>query len=399
MSQTQALANEQLRHVLIFRNTLLPFSETFIAAQASALTTFEPVYVGMRRAPGLDLGDHSVVVCNEGGLAGRAMELRCRLLGPAAALIGRLSQYFPHLIHAHFGPDGANALSFADALRIPLITTFHGWDVTVQDTALPRSLPQMLYRSRRTQLQRRGALFLGVSEFIRKRLIDQGFPSDRTITHYTGVDLERFSPGPAGEREDVILFVGRLTEKKGAPLLLRAFTLLAQRHAQFELVLIGDGEERPVLEADAKAAGIRCRFLGKQPPSEVMRWMRRARLLSVPSITASNGDAEGFGMVFAEAQACGTPVVSFASGGIPEAVRHGDTGLLAPEGDWETLSRYLEQLLTDSVLWQRYSDAGRRFVSECFDLRKQTARLERIYSGVIAEYGIALTGDRGKETL
>ncbi|GAC1359806.1 MAG: hypothetical protein NVSMB3_07500 [Acidobacteriaceae bacterium] len=112
--------------------------------------------------------------------------------------------------------------------------------------------------------------------------------------------------------------------------------------------------------------------------------MRRARLLSVPSITAANGDAEGFGMVFAEAQACGTPVVSFASGGIAEAVRHGETGLLAPEGDWQTLSYYLGQLLTDADMWERFSEAGPRFVAGCFDVRRQTARLEEIYGGVIS---------------
>ena len=78
----------------------------------------------------------------------------------------------------------------------------------------------------------------------------------------------------------------------------------------------------------------------------------------------------------------GLPVVSFASGSIPEAIAHGQTGLLAREGDTEILATYLITLLTDVGLWDRMSGAGVQHVRKHFDLRRQTARLEDLYDSV-----------------
>ena len=88
-------------------------------------------------------------------------------------------------------------------------------------------------------------------------------------------------------------------------------------------------------------------------------------------------------MVFAEANALGLPVASFASGGIVESVAHQETGLLAPERDWEALGRYISQLLEDSDLWNRMSRAGERRVRARFDLTVQTRKLEDLYEEVL----------------
>ena len=81
----------------------------------------------------------------------------------------------------------------------------------------------------------------------------------------------------------------------------------------------------------------------------------------------------------------GLPVASFASGGIPEAVEHGVTGLLAPERDVNVLANNILMLLTNASLWHRYSQAGRERVERLFDLRKQTAKLESIYQELLVE--------------
>lgn len=88
-------------------------------------------------------------------------------------------------------------------------------------------------------------------------------------------------------------------------------------------------------------------------------------------------------MVFAEAQAIGLPVASFSSGGVPEAVLHGETGLLAAEGDWRALARNILLLLENDELWRRMSEAGQKRMRECFDLTKQTAKLEQIYGNLL----------------
>jgi glycosyltransferase involved in cell wall biosynthesis len=181
-----------------------------------------------------------------------------------------------------------------------------------------------------------------------------------------------------------VLFVGRLVEVKGCEFALRAFGELAQAVPGARLVIIGDGPLRPELESQSEAFRSRCTFLGSQPRSMVREWMNRARVLCAPSGRNEAGNAEGFGMVFAEAQGMGLPVVSFASGGIPEAVADGETGFLAPEGKWQELVQPLRRLLEEDDLWNRFSEAGERRVAAEFDLANQTTRLESIYDSVIA---------------
>src|SRR5207245_202670 len=129
---------------------------------------------------------------------------------------------------------------------------------------------------------------------------------------------------------------------------------------EIELVIIGDGPQRQQLEILAQEKLTRFRFLGLQPASVVRQWMNRAKVFSVPSVTVASGAEEGFGMVFAEAQAMECPVVSFSSGGIPEAVGHEETGLLAKERDVETLSQHILLLMKNDRLWKRMSEAGRQ---------------------------------------
>jgi glycosyltransferase involved in cell wall biosynthesis len=112
--------------------------------------------------------------------------------------------------------------------------------------------------------------------------------------------------------------------------------------------------------------------------------MNRASVFCVPSVIAASGDSEGFGMVFLESQSMGLPVVSFSTGGIPEAVEHGITGFLAPPKDDASLAGHIAQLLTSRETWTRLSGAGRERVRREFDVYQQTKKLERIYSDLLA---------------
>jgi glycosyltransferase involved in cell wall biosynthesis len=280
--------------------------------------------------------------------------------------------------------DATHVMPLAHALKVPLIVTFHGWDATVREEVFRRrSLALNLYVRRLPQLAINAALVLCVSEFIRRKVLAKGFPVDKTIVHYTGIDLKKFVPDPSVKRQPVVLFVGRLVEKKGCEYLIRAMEKVQKNIEGAELVVIGDGPLRRQLELEASARLRAFRFLGGCGSEVVREWMNKASVFSTPSVVARSGDAEGFGMVFAEAQAMGLPVASFASGGIPEAVEHGVTGMLAPERDVDALANNL--LLTNQAMWQRFSDAGQERVKRLFDLHKQTAKLEAIYQEVIEE--------------
>ena len=365
---------------LIFRIQLLPRSETFITTQAAVLQQFSSFFVGWRRMQGQDLPAGQSWVANEGGILGTLGELRYRALGPSRKLLRQLRAKDPRLVYAHFALDGYAAMPLAKALNVPLVTALHGYDVTMTDDAIGRTRLGRNYLAGRKDLQRDGALFLACSEYVRQRAIEIGYPPDRTLVHYLGMDVRRFHPEPQTPREPIVLFVGRLVEKKGCEVLIRAMATVQQSHSDVELVVIGDGPLRASHVAEAARLGVRCRFLGAQPPAVVVDWMSRARIFSVPSVVASTGDAEGFGIVFLEAQAMELPVVSTRSGGIPEAVADHETGLLVEEQNPEQLAAAISRLLADTDLWLRFSLAGRHRAVEHFDHRLQTAKLETLFA-------------------
>lgn len=366
---------------LIYCDHLLPYSATFVRSQAEALKHFTPHYIGCRLIKGLSLPAERTSVISQGGISGKVSETFYKLWGmPPAPFVHTLKAIKPSLLHAHFGPDGLRALPLARQLRLPLVVTFHGYDATVKDEYARRSsLSHRTYLKQKSLLQQEARIFIAVSEFIKKKLLDQGFPSNKIFVHYVGVDTTTFTPDPGIPREPVVLFVGRLVEKKGCEYLIRAMGEVQRVQPEAELVVIGDGPLRSDLEKLSKETLKRYRFLGAQSPETVRSWMNRAKVFSVPSIIAESGDAEAFGIVFAEAQAMGLPVVSFASGGIPEAVAHGKTGFLAAERDWQSLASSIVKLLDDSALWDSFSQTGRERIQAAFDLHQQTRALETIY--------------------
>lgn len=372
------------RPVLIYRDHLLPASETFIRAQGEHLEHFVAHYAGSRTVPGLQLPVERTLVVNSGGPIGKLKEAAFKTWGIAPAFIGESEKISPVLIHAQFGVGGALALPLQRRLRIPMLVTFHGFDATMKDEfALKSFYGHRVYLRRRETLKRETSQFLAVSQFIRRKMIDQGFPEGKILVHYVGIDTKLFQPDMSMRREPVVLFVGRLVEVKGCEYFLRAAKAVQAAMPHVELVVIGDGPLRPGLETLARSLRLRVRFLGTRPSDQVRSWMNRAKVFCVPSITVESGASEGFGMVFAEAQAMGLPVVSFDNGGIPEAVAHQETGFLVSERDAAGLTDGILRLLGDQALWNRFSHAGRERVRTRFDLTTQTRLLESIYEDVL----------------
>jgi glycosyltransferase involved in cell wall biosynthesis len=370
---------------LIFRDWLLPYSETFILSQAEALVAFRPVYVGSRRIGQIDPPVERTIVVNDGGVGGRLRELAFKLTTrPPSKFLEALRQYSPRLLHAHFGPDGVRSLGIKRALGIPLVVTFHGSDANVLDSHM-RDMPFGFrqYVRHRAELVDASARVIAVCQFVRKQLLDRGFREDRTIVHHVGVDTKLFSHDPQVERERIVLFVGRLHENKGCRYLIDALSSVQQRIPEVELVVIGDGPERAALEAHAAQALGRYRFLGRRTHDDVRWWLDRAWVVGLPSVTIASGAAEGLPTVATEGQSMGVPVVGFATAGIPEVVEHGVTGLLAPERDVTTLGSNLVEVAEHPDLWHTMSANARARMEREFDLERQTHRLEEIYREVL----------------
>lgn len=369
-----------LPRVVIFRSELLPGSETFIREQAEALRRFEPIYAGLKQArSGLPHSAKSVLLEGSGTSFSSLRRSIYQITGYAPAFKSHIEEMRPSLIHAHFALDGVAALPLANHLNLPLVVSLHGYDVTSSDRSLRTSTTGTLYLLRRPQLWERAHTFLCVSNFIRDKAIEAGFPESKLLVHYTGVNCDHFAKSDA-PRDRSVLFVGRLVEKKGCQFLLDAIAEVSEVLPGTSLTVIGDGPLRSRLQEQASQLHIPVRFLGALPASEVRDAMSRASIFCVPSVRADNGDSEGFGMVFAEAQAMGTPVVSFHHGGIPEAVDDGNTGLLVPERDAKALAAAIIRLLSDAALWTSFSANGPVRIREKFSLESQTRSLEDIYS-------------------
>jgi glycosyltransferase involved in cell wall biosynthesis len=367
--------DEQKAVVAIFRSAVFNPSERFIQDQAAALTRWRPVVVG------LEVKGEMLPRLREAIVTKSARErVSFHLRGRGGLIEAKLRATRPALIHAHFGTDGLLVLPLARALVVPLITSLRGYDVTRSDGALLRSGRPiwMRYALGKKRLQRGGALFLAVSDALRKQAIARGFPEERTITHYNGVDLDRFQPGQAPAEPGLILHVGRLVEKKGTKVLIEALTGLADA----KLVIIGDGPLRGALERQARALGERVRFLGELPSDDVAQWMRRASVLAAPSVIAADGDAEGLPNVVVEAAASGLPVVSTIHSGIPEAIEDGVSGFLVPEGDAGALAARLTELLESEPLRREVGVAARSLAERKFSRQMLTERLESIYDEV-----------------
>jgi colanic acid/amylovoran biosynthesis glycosyltransferase len=377
------------RTVAIFADPLLAPTLTFIPAQGKVMKRFKPCYVGpqLGTAEGLELlRERTVVISSRRTPLGRLREIPFRFAGWSPGFFRRVKQLRPALIHAHFGPAAVEALPLARWLGIPLIANFHGGDATVEANYMLRSEHYMHRRfwRRREDLVRQASLLLTCSEFIRSELIHKGFPKSQILVHYIGIDTEFFSPDPAIPREPVVLYVGSLVPCKGLLTLIQAMVEVQKRVPDVELVVIGDGSMRAEAETMAGRVLRKFRFFGYKPASFVRQWMNCARVFCMPSHRAADGSLEGFGLAFAEAQAMELPVVSFAAGGIPEAVQDGNTGILCSEGDAPALVRSLVLLLQDEPIWKAMSHAARHRVCREFDLRRCTNKLEDIYESVLS---------------
>jgi len=375
--------------VTAFVEWYLEPAQTFIFRQMTGLPGCIVQFASRYRVPGHPYPEDKVRffglpgVDHRGHCAWRLKRLRQRVSRRYAWLRWKersrlravLEEFDPHLMHAHWAPDAMLAVDACLALDIPLIVQFHGYDVSrlARDPIYVRSL-RLLFRQM--------ALGITVSDHMKQLLLDLGCPSARIRRHYIGVPDEFFAKGarraPAGRV--ILLQVGRLAEVKGHRFALAAVAKVRGSRA-INLRILGDGELRGVIERqiqDLEISG-NVEVLGFRDPAEVVREMRDAHALILPSSTARDGGVEGLPTVAVEAMASGLPVIGTRHGGIPEALRYTEADWLAQEGDVEGLANRIERLASDAGLWRRLSEEGRRIAQEYFHLPTQNLRLETLY--------------------
>jgi colanic acid/amylovoran biosynthesis glycosyltransferase len=281
------------------------------------------------------------------------------------------------LLHAHFGASSAWTLPLKRKLGVPLITTFHGYDISLRS-----SIEE--WGDSYCELFAEGDLFLVGGGYMRRRLVELGCPEEKIEVHHLGINTRNFafaSRRPGDNGKVVLLFVGRFTEKKGLPYALQAISEVYSDHKNIEFRIVGDGEFRPQIERLVRELGIgECvTLMGAQSNAAVAEEMARAHIFLSPSVTAADGDSEGTPIALMEAQSSGMPVVSTNHADIPEVVLDGKSGFLVPERDVEALAERISYLIANPQSWEAMGEAGRMHIEESYNSHLSARKLEEIY--------------------
>jgi colanic acid/amylovoran biosynthesis glycosyltransferase len=302
--------------------------------------------------------------------------------GPVLSFRHALRRYDARALHVHFGHIAADLLPLSRSLGIPQVTSFYGWDDTV-------GYSYVRGPERFARLFAEGDCFLVEGSHIAARLGRLGCPPEKIVLHRIGIDLDevRFQPAHPPKPGEIVrvLICGRLIEKKGHHLALRAVASAKRRGFAVELRMIGDGELRSSLESEVSALGLdgAVRMLGSLSYEQYLSELAAAHAVLQPSLTAADGDTEGGApTTLIEAQAAGKPIVTTLHADIPEIVVPGQSALLVPEADEGRLGEALVQLLSEPERWRDMGEAGRRHVESEHDIRRQVERLEDLYDSL-----------------
>jgi Glycosyltransferase len=300
------------------------------------------------------------------------------------ALLGVLEKTDARLLHIYFGHIAVHLLPLIRAWPGPSIVSFHGADVMVD-------MNKPAYREATRQMLDAVKLVLVRSESLRHAVADLGCDENKIEVQRTGIPLEEF---PFRERNFLtndseaewrFVQAGRLIEKKGLPVTLRAFASFLKRYPNATLTIAGEGPLLGHLQDLARELTIdNCvSFTGFISQEQLRDLYSESHIFLHPSETGPDGNQEGIPNSMLEAMASGLPVFATEHGGIPEAIKHGVSGVLVPERDDQELAWALLNAVEDRHFLSQLARNGADVVREKFDLRMQALRLEDVYLRLI----------------
>jgi len=297
------------------------------------------------------------------------------------ALLGVLNRIDARLLHIYFGQIAVHLLPLICSWKNPSIVSFHGADVTVD-------MNKPAYRQATQQMLEAVKLVLVRSESLRRAVADLGCDPDKIKIHRTGIPLVEFSfLERSFPKNDEWRFVqaGRLIEKKGLPVTLRAFAAFLRQYPNATLTIAGEGAMLGELQQLACELNVDARvsFTGFISQEQLRDIYCRSDIFLHPSQTGRDGNQEGIPNSMLEAMASGLPVFATQHGGIPEAIENGVSGVLVPERDHEELARALLNAAQDRAFLLRIARSGAEVVRKNFDLQPQAQRLENNYLRLI----------------
>lgn len=288
-------------------------------------------------------------------------------------LVHRLN---PVAVHAHWlVPQGTVARLARISRRCKVIITSHGGDAFALNSRMGKAIKAYSAGS--------ADMITAVSNAVRKQLLSVAGKTPIEIAPM-GVDLQQhFVPAALPRAENELLYVGRLAEKKGVAILLRAFAQVVKARPHMRLKIVGDGPLRKELRSLSSQLNIdsHVQFIGSVGQDELPSHYQRATALVFPSVIAASGDQEGLGLVPIEAMGCECPVIASNLPAVQDSVVDRENGLLVPPGDVTALAQAIGTLLDNAELRAQLGRQARQTAMAKFDWK------------VVVERHLQLIGD------
>ncbi|WP_136808443.1 glycosyltransferase [Desulfosediminicola flagellatus] len=308
------------------------------------------------------------------------------LISALIALIRYSRTLKPALIHAHWLiPLGFFTYLISGLYKIPYIVTAHGGDVF--------GFKNSIYKKIRSLICKRATTVTAVSIAIKNELLTEHCDTRKIIVLPMGVDDKLFSSEVVDEQgvnaqrfeRKKILYVGRLTEVKGVVYLIRAIGEVLEKFPDVCLTIVGSGELDAELQAEVTALGLdgHITFAGAIPNSDLPNYYKKACIFVGPSIEASGGEQEGFGLTFVEAAMSGCLLVGSNVGGIGDIIIDHQTGLLVQQKSSDAISERIIYALSNQAAMIKIARKGRLRCIEKYNWNHIAESYSDIYKRVV----------------
>ena len=279
------------------------------------------------------------------------------------------------LVHIHhiFTPISISAANAAQKANVPFIFTNHTLPYFSNKKTLLKTL--ILYR----KILNKASKIISVSKAADKVVGTLVENKDKRIVIPNGVDARLFTPGDASYVLHSICFVGRLVPRKGAQILIDAFSILKKEVSDAKLFIIGDGRYKERLVSRVEREMLKdVEFTGYLPLEETVRYYQSCEVVVVPSL-----ERESFGIVALEGMACAKPVIASDVGGLSEIITDRKDGLIVKRGDVYSLYKAMLDLFNSPEIAKKMGRIGRKKVEEKYDWKPVTKRILTVYKSVL----------------
>jgi colanic acid/amylovoran biosynthesis glycosyltransferase len=262
-------------------------------------------------------------------------------------------------------------------LKSKVVLTFHGYD----EHSLPKG---ELLKNLTHNFNKYVCHITANTEYLKNKLVTKGFDSNKIKIIPIGIDTDFFENKTIETYKNQpfkIITVGRFVAIKGQSFGIKSVKLLKDKGCKIAYTLVGYGKELNSLQKLVKELNLEdtVTFCGAKNQEEIKALLKKSQLFLMTSTSDITERCEAFGVVSLEAQAMGVPIIGFKSGGFPETIIEGETGITVEDKNYTEMANTIELLINDHEKRNRMSVAAKRHIKDNFDSSKVTSKYIELY--------------------